>query len=144
MFLTSYLLLFGASFLAATILPFSSEVILFSMLQQGFSPYWLVVIAAIGNTLGSCVNWWLGRSLLKFQHQRWFYFSPQQVETAQQRFQRYGLWSLLFAWVPIGGDALTLIAGIMRVRFSIFLLLVGIGKTARYVLIVLLAGQFAA
>ncbi len=57
----------------------------------------------------------------------------------QRWFQRYGVWSLLFAWLPVGGDALTFIAGIMKVRFSLFFVLVGIGKTLRYITVVHLA-----
>ncbi|WP_370584082.1 YqaA family protein [Motiliproteus sp. SC1-56] len=134
--MTSYLLLFGSAFLAATLLPFYSEVLLFALLREGGDPAALVAVATLGNTLGSVVNWWLGRYLLHFQNRRWFYFKPEQIEKAQRSFQRYGFWSLLFAWLPVGGDALTLIAGIMRVRLSLFLLLVGLGKGLRYISVV--------
>jgi len=77
--------------------------------------------------------------LLRFQDRRWFYFSKQQIDSAQVWFRRYGFWSLLFAWIPIGGDALTLIAGILRVRLWLFLLLVATGKTLRYAALVYLA-----
>lgn len=134
----SYLLLFGSAFLAATILPFYSEVLLYALLRDGGDPLILVVVATLGNTLGAVVNWVLGLYLLHFQDRRWFYFSRQQIASAQRWFQRYGFWSLLFAWMPVGGDALTLIAGIMRVRLWIFLLLVGTGKALRYVSVVYL------
>ncbi len=134
--------LFISAFLAATILPFYSEVVLFAYLQQGLNPVTLVIAAAVGNTLGSAVNWALGLYIQRFKDRRWFYFSEKQMLRAQDRFQHYGTWTLLLAWLPIGGDALTLIAGVMRVRFSIFLLLVGIGKTGRYVAIVALNGWF--
>lgn len=130
-----YLTLFASSFLAATILPFYSEVVLFALLQNGGDPFGLVVVATTGNTLGAVVNWWLGLYLLHFQDRRWFYFSAGQIAKAQRWFQRYGVWTLLLAWMPIGGDALTLIAGIMRVRLWLFLLLVGSGKAARYLVI---------
>ncbi len=129
----SYLLLFGSAFLAATILPFYSEVVLFALLRDGGDPIMLVGIATLGNTLGAVVNWVLGRFLLHFQDRRWFYFSRGQVEAAQRWYNRYGFWSLLFAWLPVGGDALTLIAGIMKVRLWLFLLLVGSGKALRYI-----------
>lgn len=135
----SYLLLFGASFLAATILPFYSEFLLFGLLRQGGEPAMLVLVATLGNTLGAVVNWYLGLFILHFQDRKWFYFSPKQIAKAQYHFQHYGVWTLLFAWLPVGGDALTLIAGIMKVRLWIFLVLVGIGKTVRYVFIVYLA-----
>lgn len=135
----SYLFLFGASFLAATIMPFSSEVILYTLLQGQKSRELLLLAAASGNTLGAAVNWGLGRYLLHYQDRPWFYFKPEQVEKTQHWFQRYGIWSLLFAWLPLGGDVLTFIAGVMRVNFWIFLILVAIGKTSRYVIIIWLA-----
>lgn len=135
----SYLLLFASSFLAATILPFYSEVILFALIKQGEPGLALLAVASLGNTLGAAVNWYLGRFLLHYQDRRWFYFAPEQVEKMQHWFQKYGVWSLLFAWMPFGGDVLTFIAGIMKVRFWIFFLLVGIGKTLRYTAVLYLA-----
>ena len=134
--IVSYLALFAAAFLAATILPFYSEVVLFTLLREGGDPAALVVTATLGNTLGAVVNWVLGRYLLHFKNRRWFYFSRVQIQKAQRWFQRYGFWSLLLAWLPVGGDALTLIAGIMKVRLWLFVLLVGTGKALRYISIV--------
>jgi membrane protein YqaA with SNARE-associated domain len=128
----AFLLLFASAFLAATILPFYSEIVLYLMLADGASPALLVLVATVGNTLGAVVNWGLGRYLLHFQHRRWFYFKPQQIARAQDWFQRRGVWCLLLAWLPLGGDALTLVAGVMRVRLSVFLVLVGLGKSLRY------------
>ncbi len=138
----SYLILFGASFLAATILPFYSEIFLFALLNDGGDPFLLVLVATLGNTLGAVVNWLLGRYLLHFQDRRWFYFNQDQINKAQSWFQRYGFWSLLLAWMPIGGDALTLIAGIMKVKLWLFLVLVASGKALRYISIVYLASWF--
>ncbi|HKJ52748.1 MAG TPA: YqaA family protein [Gammaproteobacteria bacterium] len=135
----SYLLMFGSAFLAATLLPFYSEVLLYALLREGGDPMMLVLVATLGNTLGAVVNWLLGLYLLKFQDRRWFYFSRAQIDTAQRWYQRYGFWSLLLAWLPVGGDALTLIAGIMKVRLWLFLLLVGTGKGLRYVSVVYIA-----
>jgi membrane protein YqaA with SNARE-associated domain len=132
----AYLLLFSSAFLAATVFPFYSEALLFTLLYQGYPALLLVVVATLGNTLGAAVNWALGRYLLHFRHKRWFYFNDVQIARSQRWFQRYGVWSLLLAWLPVGGDVLTLIAGIMRVRFDLFLLLVGIGKAARYLVVV--------
>jgi membrane protein YqaA with SNARE-associated domain len=137
--IASYLVLFGSAFLAATILPFYSEVVLFALLREGGNPVALVLTATLGNTLGAVVNWVLGRYLLYFQDRRWFYFSHAQIEKAQRWFRHYGFWSLLLAWLPVGGDALTLIAGIMKTRFWLFLLLVGTGKALRYISVVYVA-----
>ena len=134
-----YFLLFLTAFLAATVLPFSSEVLFVGLLQGESDGKLLLLSAIIGNTLGAVVNWSLGRFLLKYQDRRWFYFSHDQVVKAQSWFNRYGVWSLLFSWVPFGGDVLTFIAGVMRVNFILFLLLVFLGKAGRYVVIYLLA-----
>jgi membrane protein YqaA with SNARE-associated domain len=134
--MSAYLLLFASSFLAATILPFYSEVVLFALLRNGNDPALLVIVATVGNTLGAVVNWVLGRYLLHFRDRRWFYFSEKQIDKAQSWFQRYGFWTLLLAWMPVGGDALTLIAGIMKVRLWLFLVLVAIGKGLRYISVV--------
>lgn len=136
-----YVSLFATGFIAATLLPASSEVLLLTLAQQGYAPLGLWLAATSGNTLGSCVNWYLGKELLRFQHKRWFPVSPQQLHKAQLQFQRYGSWSLLLAWLPIVGDPLTLVAGTLRVRFSLFLMLVALGKGARYALLLVLARQ---
>lgn len=128
--------LFFSAFLAATILPFSSEILLLALLQQGHPELLLLLVAGTGNVLGSCLNWWLGTCLTRFQHRRWFYFSPQQIARAQDRFRRFGSWTLLFAWVPVIGDPLTLIAGVMRLHFLPFLILTASGKFARYAVLV--------
>ena len=131
-----YFSLFLSGLLAATLFPASSEVLLLALLQQGYSPLWLFVAATAGNTLGSCVNWYLGRRLLDFQHKRWFPVSAPALESAQQQFQRFGSWSLLLAWLPVVGDPLTLVAGVLKVPFNLFLLLVLLGKAARYAVLI--------
>ncbi len=134
----SFILLFVSAFGAATLLPFYSEVVLISMLEQGrHSVAILWAVATLGNTLGAVVNWWLGRYLTHFEDRRWFPFKAASLHRSQRWFQRYGQWSLLLAWLPVGGDALTFIAGVMRVRMLPFLLLVGIGKGARYWLVII-------
>jgi membrane protein YqaA with SNARE-associated domain len=140
--LYNYLLLFLSAFIAATFLPFYSEAWLYLLLQDASSPLSValpVLVATAGNVLGACLNWWLGRSLLRFAGRRWFYFSAAQIARAQTGFQRYGLWTLLFSWLPVVGDPLTLIAGVLRVRFGVFVLMVTAGKLARYAVVAWLA-----
>lgn len=140
--LYNYLLLFLSAFIAATFLPFYSEAWLYLLLQDASSPLSValpVLVATAGNVLGACLNWWLGGSLLRFAGRRWFYFSAAQIARAQTGFQRYGLWTLLFSWLPVVGDPLTLIAGVLRVRFGVFVLLVTAGKLARYAVVAWLA-----
>ena len=129
-------LLFFSAFIAATLLPVGSELALYAMLHRGFDPTILVLVATLGNTAGACVNWLLGKYLAQLQHKRWFYFRPEQVARAQLYFGRYGKWSLLLAWLPVVGDLLTLAAGILQVRLTVFVVLVGAGKLLRYLLIV--------
>ncbi|WP_440909267.1 YqaA family protein [Candidatus Pelagibacter sp.] len=134
-----YLSLFTISFLAATILPFSSELILASMLSiENYNRTLLITFSSLGNILGSVFNWVLGFYFIKLQNKKWFPFNQEQISKSSQWFEKYGKWSLLFAWVPIIGDPLTFVAGTMKTKFFIFLILVGIGKISRYLFISLL------
>ncbi len=130
--LEGYLGLFLVAFLAATLLPAYTEVLFVGLLAAGYDPWALWAWATAGNTLGAAVNWLLGRYLLHYQDRSWFPFKPDTLGLAQGWFQRYGVWSLLLSWAPIVGDSLTFIAGLMGVRFSLFLLLTALGKGARY------------
>lgn len=134
-----YLTLMLTGFLAATLIPASSEALLLVLFQQGYTPWLLWLAATTGNTLGSCVNWFLGREIVKFRDRRWFPVSPQQLQKAQTHFNRYGIWSLLLAWLPVVGDPLTFVAGILRVRFTLFFVLVATGKALRYAVLIFLA-----
>lgn len=138
-----YLIVFTSSLLAATIAPFYSEVVLAAVLaRQPDAALLLWLLASIGNTLGAIVNWWLGKYLLHYRHKRWFPIREKQLAKAQVGFQRFGVWTLLFSWAPVGGDALTFIAGIMKVHILPFTLLVFIGKAARYAVVIYFAERF--
>ncbi|MCU1747853.1 YqaA family protein [Pseudomonas sp. 6D_7.1_Bac1] len=131
--LVGYLGLFFAAFGAATLLPLQSEAVLVGLLLNGQYWLWLLLaVATVGNVLGSLVNWWLGRGIERFKARRWFPVSPEHLEKARVRYQRYGHWSLLLSWVPIIGDPLTLVAGMMREPMGRFLLIVTLAKSARY------------
>ena len=138
----AYLVVAASAFLAATLLPFNSEIVLVPLLMEGKDPVFLWSAATLGNTLGAAVNWSLGRFLLHYQDRTWFPVDRKQLVRAQNWFQCYGVWSLLFAWLPVGGDALTFIAGVMRVRFGLFFLLTGVGKGARYAIVIWLTIAF--
>jgi len=135
----SYILLLGSAFLAATLLPLSSETFLLALLIKEKSVWLLWLSATVGNTLGSAVNWLLGTYFLHFQQRQWFPFNRSQLDRSQHWFQRYGIWSLLLAWLPLIGDGITLIAGVMKVKFWVFLSLTAIGKGLRYVIVILIA-----
>ena len=135
----SYLKLFIISLLAATILPLSSEIVLTTMLLTNlFEKNILLIVASSGNILGSIFNWYLGKKIMIFQDRKWFPVSPEQLNKSQKYFQKYGIWSLLLAWVPVIGDPLTLLAGVLKVRFSIFFILVSVSKISRYIFIIYL------
>ena len=131
-----YLSLFFISFLAATILPFSSELSLAGLITtSNYDNVLLLIVASFGNVLGSVVNWVLGFYSRNLTIKKWFPFKETQIERSSKWFSKFGKWSLLFAWVPIIGDPLTLVAGLLRVRFLDFIILVAIGKVSRYLLI---------
>lgn len=131
--------LFAAALLAATIVPAQSEALLAGLVLSGkYNVALLLAVASLGNVLGSCVNWLLGRGIERFRHQRWFPASPESLAKAQGFYNRWGYWSLLLSWVPIIGDPITVIAGILREPFWRFLLIVAIAKVGRYLFIVLL------
>jgi membrane protein YqaA with SNARE-associated domain len=134
--LTAHLTLLGVAFLAATIVPGSSEVMLVAMVHERPTDLaTLFLVATIGNTAGSVVNWVLGRWFQRFAGRRWFPASQAQLDKAAMWFNKYGTWSLLFAWFPVVGDALTVIAGALKVNIWAFIGLVAIGKAARYVVV---------
>jgi len=134
--------LFLSAFLAATLIPLSSEAVLAALTgAHGFDLAMLVLVATAGNTLGAAVNWVLGRYCLHWRNRRWFPIEAARLDAATGWFRRYGVWSLLFAWLPVVGDPLTFAAGLLGVRFPLFLLLVAVGKGARYVVVALLAAQ---
>ncbi|MEO5377557.1 MAG: DedA family protein [Magnetococcus sp. DMHC-6] len=128
--------LFLSSFLAATLLPISSEVVLLALMQsEAYSDLSLWISATTGNVMGSQLNWLLGRYCLRYQDHKWFPFKKENFAKTRQRFLRYGLGSLLLAWLPIIGDPLTFMAGVLRVPFGLFTLLVFLGKGGRYLLL---------
>ena len=136
-----YLSLFEISFLAATILPFSSELTLAGLIAtSNYDNLLLLIIASFGNILGSVINWALGFYSRKITTKKWFPFKETQIERSSKWFNKFGKLSLLFAWVPIIGDPLTFVAGLLRVRFLDFFILIAIGKVSRYLVVFYLIG----
>lgn len=128
-----YLTMLISAFGAATLLPLASEAVLVAEIKAGLgNTLGLVTVATVGNVGGSTFNWWLGQHVHRFEGRKWFPFSADQMATASKRFRRWGIWSLLLAWLPVIGDPLTFAAGLLRVRLFPFLALVTIGKAGRY------------
>jgi len=136
------LTVFLSALVAATILPAQSEAILvYHLTQQPDQVILLVAVASLGNVLGSVINWVLGRFLRRFQHQRWFPASPEKLGQAQRMYDKYGRFSLLLSWVPIIGDPITIVAGIMREPLIRFVVWVSFAKAGRYIFLTTIVGQ---
>lgn len=128
--------LFLLSFSAATLLPGGSEAALVAMaaLSQ-YSTWTLLIVASVGNILGSVLNYWLGRVALHYQDRTWFPVSRAALDKSQHWFTKWGQWAVLLAWAPIIGDPITVAAGVMRMNFVRFLVLVTLSKTLRYMIV---------
>ena len=132
----AYAGLFATAFVAATLLPAQSELLFGAMLVSGrFDTAALLAVATAGNTLGGLTNWVLGRSIERFRDRRWFPLGAAQLARVQRWYERWGKWSLLLSWVPIVGDGLPLIAGVMRAQLMTVLVLVFLAKGGRYLAI---------
>ncbi|MEK1895105.1 MAG: YqaA family protein [Rhizobium sp.] len=131
--LALYAGLFLVAFAAATIFPMQSEAgLVVLILAKQYPVLALIAVATVGNVLGSAVNWLLGVGIERLRAKRWFPVSQPALDKAQRWYRRYGKWSLLLSWMPVIGDPITVVAGVLREPFPIFLLLVTIAKTARY------------
>ena len=127
--------LFLLSLCASTLIPLGSEWLLVTLLLGGQDPLITVAIASLGNSLGAVTSYLIGLCGSRWLIENLLRINPQQQQRAKNWFERYGSWALLFSWLPIVGDPLCLVAGILRHRFGKFILLVGVGKTARYSLV---------
>lgn len=138
--MTVYLGLLATAFIAATLLPAQSEALLAYLVVQAQHPVSLLILAAtIGNVAGSTVNWLMGRGIERLRNRRWFPVSEQSLQRARQWYVQYGRWSLLASWVPIIGDPITVVAGVLREPLPGFLILVTIAKLGRYCAVAALA-----
>lgn len=132
--------LFFVAFFSATILPGVSEAYMLGLYYTGnFSAEILVIVGAFGNVCGSLTNWLLGKYLLHFKDRKWFPANEKQLQKATNYYHKWGLWSLLFTWLPVVGDAISLAAGIFKANIWLFVILVTIGKSARYIFVMLAA-----
>ena len=130
----SYLAVFLSAFVAATLLPAQSEAVLsFYILSAPQTVFALILVATVGNVLGSVLNWVVGFYATRFQNRKWFPAAPSQMQRAEKFYRKYGRYSLLLSWVPFIGDPITVIAGVLREPIFSFLLLVTIAKSARYI-----------
>ncbi len=131
--------LFIASFLASTILPFGSEGIVVLLISQRFNLLTVVLVASVGNFFGACTSYYIGlkgRGLVE----RYLRIDAKDIEKAEKYFTKYGSFVLLFTWVPLVGDAITVAGGLLKLKFWLFSVLVFAGKFVRYMAVAYLAG----
>ncbi len=136
-----YLTLFTVAFLSATLLPLGSEALLLYDISQAYALFLLWLFATAGNTLGSLFNYWLGLKGETYLEEKG-YLSTVQMSRYRRWFKQFGAWLLLLSWMPVIGDPLTLIAGMLRYDLKRFILLVLIAKGARYIVVILLARHY--
>ena len=133
-----YMGLFIGSFVAATIVPFSSDVLLIGMLAAGGNVWLCVAVATAGNWLGGLTSYWIGH-LGKWEWiEKWFRATPEKMEKSKEKVDKYGIWLALFTWLPFVGDLFAVGLGFYRVDFKKSALLMLIGKAARFIIWALL------
>ncbi len=131
--------LFMASFLASTILPFGSEGIVIFLISSKFNVLTVVAVASAGNFLGACTSYYIGLKGRGYI-ERYLRIDSKEIEKAERYFSRYGSYMLLFTWLPLIGDALTVTSGILRLRFMVFTVFVFTGKFLRYLVVAYFTG----
>ena len=129
-----YLTLFLTALISATLFPMGSEGVLLYLIDGGGMVMLLIAVAALGNTLGSLVNYYLGLKGFAYIVERGL-VTKNRAERSHKMFEKYGAYALLLSWMPIIGDPITLIAGAARYDVRFFTLIVAFAKTARYVFI---------
>ena len=132
----TYLILFFSAFISATLFPLGSEALLIYDIKEGYNIYILLFVATLGNTLGSVVNYYLGLKGEEYLVKKKL-LNEKMVIKSKNYFDRFGSVCILFAWVPIIGDPITFIAGVLKYDFKKFLILVTISKFSRYLFIAL-------
>ena len=132
-----YLVLFASSFISATLFPLGSEALLIYDIKEGYNIYFLVFFATIGNSLGSIVNYFLGLKGEEYLVHKKF-LNEKYIKVSKKFFDKFGAFSLLFSWLPIIGDPITFVAGILKYNFKKFLFLVVIAKFSRYLFLALI------
>ncbi|WP_419766399.1 MAG: YqaA family protein [Arcobacter sp.] len=130
-----YLTLLFSSFISATLFPLGSEALLVYNILEGYNIYLLLFVATFGNSMGACLNYYLGLKGEEYLENKNI-ISKKSLSTAKGFFDKYGAWSLLLSWVPFIGDPITFIAGVLKFNFKYFLLLVIIAKFSRYAILV--------
>lgn len=121
------------SFIAATIVPLSSEAALLAGIASGIPTAEAIIACSVGNCAACATNYALGRFLRDTFHTR--LMASRSGRAALSWMEKYGSWSLFLSWLPIVGDPLTIVAGVVRVRVALFLAVVWVLRIARYLVL---------
>ncbi len=127
--------LFLVSFLAATFIPLASEWLLIALVFERLDVTTVVTIATLGNTLGAVTTWAIGVWGGVWVMRRLLHISEHDQRRAERWYSRWGYWSLLFSWLPVVGDPLCLVGGLLKIPLARFIILVSLGKVVRYSLV---------
>jgi membrane protein YqaA with SNARE-associated domain len=143
-FLTGYgyLGMLLASFLAGSIFPFSSEVVMAGLMATGLDPWQLALYGTIGNVLGSGLNYCVGRMGKVEWFEKYLHVKPQDLERAERFMAGRGAWMGFFAFLPILGSAITILLGLMRANVLITFIAITLGKIFRYIILIYGVGLF--
>lgn len=133
----TYLILFFSAFISATLFPLGSEALLIYDIKEGYNIYLLLFFATLGNSLGSILNYYLGLKGEEYLIEKKL-LKEKYIDISKRYFDKYGFITILFSWLPIIGDPITFVAGILRYNFKLFLVLVVISKLGRYLFIALI------
>jgi membrane protein YqaA with SNARE-associated domain len=137
----TYLTLFITSFLASTVLPLGSEALVVLLIRSDHNFYAVVLLATFGNYLGACTTYYIGLKGRSGIIEKYLSISVKELERADRWFKRYGAYILLFTWVPLVGDAITVSSGLLKLDFRMFSIYVLIGKFARYLALAYIAAS---
>lgn len=132
-----YLTLFFSAFVSATLFPLGSEALLIYDIKEGYNIYLLLFFATLGNSFGSILNYYLGLKGEEYLIEKKL-LNEKYIDISKRYFDKYGFITILFSWLPIIGDPITFVAGILKYNFKKFVILVIISKFSRYLFIVLL------
>jgi len=125
-----------SAFISATLIPLGSEALLLYDLSINLNAYYLLLGATIGNSLGSLVNYYIGLKGENYLENK-KYISLNQIKKYKYYFDKYGAITLLFSWLPVVGDPITLVAGVLKYNIKKFIVLVLFAKFARYLFLII-------
>lgn len=131
-----YLGMFLAAFLAGTVIPFSSEVVLVALVEMGLDPMLTIIAATLGNVAGGMTCYWLGHLGNLHWIEHYFGVSPEKIARAERFVNGRGAWVAFFAFLPILGSAISIVLGMMRANIPLTVLSMTIGKFLRYAILI--------